>query len=343
MHGGDVQMKHKLSNSSNKYEVNGHICNTALDYPSVNNKCSLLVPILVIVLALLTVSRLVNAQGIPTQSYDLIQTIKADASYALSLPSDVAVHGDKIYIVDGANHRVMVFNLQGKYLFKFGGKGQKPGKMYYPVGIDAALDKRIYIADSGNHRIQIFSDSGRYISSFQVLKDGKPIRPIDVLRHSRTGHIIVSGANRLFTYKTSGKLLSTWGSNGVNEGEFRYPATLAELNDGRIAVVDVLNSRAQVFNIDGSISTTVGEWGVLPGQLFRPKGIAIDHLGNFFISDSYMNVVQKFSDGGQFIAVLGESGKPYDLTTPVGMTIYKNKLYVVEMKKHQVSVFQLVD
>lgn len=343
MHGGDVQMKHKLSRANNKYDVIGLICNVASDLFSIKNKCFSLAYLRVILLALLTATSIVNAKGIPTQSYDLINTIKGKADYILSMPSDVAVHADKIYIVDGAHHRVVVFDLQGKYLFKFGGKGHKPGEMYYPVGIDAALDKRIYIADSGNHRIQIFSDTGHYISSFQVLKGGTPIRPIDLLHHSRTGHIIVSGANRLFTYKTNGELLSTWGSNGVNEGEFRYPATLAELNDGRIVVVDVLNSRAQVFNMDGSISTIVGEWGVLPGQLFRPKGIAIDHLGNFFISDSYMNVVQKFSDGTQFIAVLGESGKPYDLTTPVGMTIYKNKLYIVEMKKHQISVFQLVD
>lgn len=107
-------------------------------------------------------------------------------------------------------------------------------------------------------------------------------------------------------------------------------------------MVDVLNSRVQVFNQDGTVSMVVGEWGVLPGQLFRPKGVAIDHKGNFYVSDSYMNVVQKYSDGGEFIAVLGDKGKPYEMLTPVGMTVYKNKLYVVEMRSHQVSVYQLV-
>jgi len=29
------------------------------------------------------------------------------------------------------------------------------------------------------------------------------------------------------------------------------------------------------------------------------------------------------------------------MLTPVGMTVYKNRLYVVEMKKHRVSVYQL--
>ncbi len=285
----------------------------------------------------------VSAKGIPTQKNIRILQLKGQGDSTLALPSDVAVHAEKIYVVDGSHHRVVVYDLRGNYLFQFGGKGEKPGEMNYPVGIDAAPDNRIYVADSGNHRIQIFTDKGKYLSSFPVKNKGKAIRPIDIIRHSRSGNIIVSGANRLLTYSPEGELLKKWGSNGVNQGEFRYPATLAELNDGRIAVVDVLNSRVQVFNLDGSVSMVVGEWGVLPGQLFRPKGVAIDHEGNFYISDSYMNVVQKYTDGGEFVAVLGENGKSYKMLTPVGMTVYKHKLYVVEMRKHLVSVYQLVE
>lgn len=260
---------------------------------------------------------------------------------ALALPSDVAIHSNKVYVVDGAHHRIIVYNLQGKVLFSFGEKGQKAGQFNYPVGIFAGKDKRIYVADSGNHRIQVFSEKGKFIDKFKVKVSGKEVRPIDVMYHSQSGKIIVSAANRLLTYSQNGKLLASWGSNGVNQGEFRYPATLTELDDGRIAVVDVLNSRVQVFNTDGSVSTVVGEWGVLPGQLFRPKGVAVDKRGNFYISDSYMNVVQKFSDGGEFISVLGEHGTPYKMLTPVGMSVYKNRLYVVEMRNNLVSVYQL--
>ena len=284
----------------------------------------------------------VFAQVIPTQKNTRVLQLQGQGDSALALPSDVAVYGGKVYVVDGGHHRVVVYDLEGNYLFQFGEKGQGPGQMNYPVGIDAAKDDRIYVADSGNHRVQIFTAMGKYLSSFKVKIKARGIRPIDIIRQSRNGNIIVSGANRLLTYSPKGKLLKTWGGNGVNQGEFRYPATLAELNDGRIAVVDVLNSRVQVFNTNGSISMMVGEWGVLPGQVVRPKGVAIDRKGNFYISDSYMNMVQKYSDGGEFIAVLGERGQPYEMLTPVGMTVYKNRLYVVEMRKHQVSVYQLV-
>jgi len=298
--------------------------------------------ILSLIIFLLIIAGPASAQAIPTQKNPKVLTLNNQGDTSLALPSDVAVHDEKIYVVDGSHHRVVVYNLQGKYLFDFGGKGDKPGQMNYPVGIDAAIDNRIYVADSGNRRVQVFTDRGKYLSSFKVNVKNKPVRPIDIIRHSRSGNIIVSGGNRLLIYSAKGKLLKEWGSNGISQGEFRYPAILAELNDGRIAVVDVLNSRVQVFNQDGTVSMVVGEWGVLPGQLFRPKGVAIDHKGNFYVSDSYMNVVQKYSDGGEFIAVLGEKGKSYEMLTPVGMTVYKNKLYVVEMRNHQVSVYQLV-
>ena len=251
---------------------------------------------------------------------------------------------DKIYVVDGGNHRIVVFDLNGKYLFQFGGKGSKNGQMNYPVGIFAATNKRIYVADSGNHRIQIFSADGSYLSSFNIESNKKPRRPIDVIRHSRTGNIIVSSSSHnLMVYSPNGKLLDKWGGNGMNQGEFRYPATISEMKDGRIAVIDVLNSRLQVFDVDGKVSMVVGGWGVLPGQLVRPKGVAIDRNDNFYISDSYMNLVQSFSETGEFIAVMGKKGQPYKMVTPVGMTVDNNKLYIVEMRKHKVSVYQLVN
>jgi len=261
----------------------------------------------------------------------------------LLLPSDVAVHKNKIYVVDGSHHRIAVYDLQGKFLFSFGSKGNKAGQFNYPVGIDAASNNRIYVADSGNKRIQIFSDKGVYLSDFKIKKEGERGRPIDVMRHAKTGNLIVTSSNHhLLIYSAKGKQLKRWGKNGSGRSEFRYPATLAEMKDGRIAVVDVLNSRVQVFNDDGTLSLVVGEWGVLPGRLFRPKGVAIDANDNFYISDSYLGVVQKYGDDGIFKAVLGDNGKPYTMLTPVGMTIYKNRLYVVEMKNNKVAVYQLV-
>ena len=56
-----------------------------------------------------------------------------------------------------------------------------------------------------------------------------------------------------------------------------------------------------------------------------------------------MNLIQSYSDVGAFVSVLGSQGKPYKMNTPVGIDINANRLYIVEMRDHSVSVYQLTD
>ena len=281
-----------------------------------------------------------SAADIPVNSHKKIFSF---GSEQLSLPSDVALLNNKIYVVDGSHHRIAVFDMDGQFLFAFGSKGKKAGQLYYPVGISAGSDQRIYVADSGNHRIQIFDKQGKFIAKFDVRFKGKKVRPIDVILHNKNHRLYVSAnkSHNILVYSRKGKLLDSWGGNGIAEAEFRYPATIEQMKDGRIAIIDVLNSRAQVFNPDGKLSLIVGQWGALPGRVVRPKGIAIDKHNTLYISDSYMGVVQSYTDEGRFTGVLGQGNRPDKLTTPVGMAAYKQRLYVVEMRANRVSVYQL--
>lgn len=60
-------------------------------------------------------------------------------------------------IADRSNHRVQIFQQNGTFVTKFGGKGQGDGLMRFPAGV--AVDKRghLYVADTFNDRIQVFS------------------------------------------------------------------------------------------------------------------------------------------------------------------------------------------
>jgi DNA-binding beta-propeller fold protein YncE len=89
----------------------------------------------------------------------------------------------------------------------------------------------------------------------------------------------------------------------------------------------------------------VGDWGVLPGQLFRPKGIAIDKDSAIYVCDSYTGVIQAFDSTGNLLGVLSdEKGVFLRLRTPVGMAFdRKGRLYVVQMELNRVSVFEIKD
>lgn len=278
--------------------------------------------------------------AIPTAELHPLFTL----SEGLALPSDVAVGGDgRIYVVDSGNHRIAVFERGGKRLFTFGSHGSGPGQLRDPVGIGIDASGKVYVADKGNHRIQIFAANGTYARALAVKAGGKNVAPVDVAVDAAGKTVYVTGNSnhKVMAFSPEGRLLYQWGGEGMNRGEFRYPATIVVGADGRVYVVDVLNTRVQVRDPNGSFYT-VGEWGVLPGQLFRPKGVALDRRGRVYVSDSYLDVVQVFNNAYQFLYVLGSGGKPQPLISAAGITVdSNNRLYVAEMLKHRVTVFEL--
>lgn len=263
---------------------------------------------------------------------------------SLVLPTDVEVYQSRIYIVDSGNNQLVVFDSEGNLQFSVGREGQGEGEFQDPVGIGIDHQGQIYVADTGNHRIQIFTAEGKYAGTIAVSSGGKPVRPIDVAVDPKTHNIFVTGNDnhKVMVFDRSGRLLRDWGGNGAQTGKFRYPATIAVTRNFDIAVVDVFNTRVQLFQRDGYFLVAIGEWGVLPGQLFRPKGIAVDQQGHIYVSDSYMNVIQVFNDSGKFLHVLKQEDSGRDLVTPTGIAVAaNNRLYVAEMLKHRISVYQL--
>ncbi|MFV1984577.1 MAG: NHL repeat-containing protein [Thiohalomonadales bacterium] len=304
----------------------------------------------IIVLMLILISSQIIAKPkikIKTKAVKHLFDITIANDMNLSLPSDVATLGEKIYIVDGDNHRILVFNESGKFLFSFGSKGNKDGQFFYPVGIFVANNGEIYVTDTKNYRIQKFTRLGRHILSFDSVsgkKKIKKVRPVDITVHEKTKEIFVTTKHHtIVVYNQSGKKIREWGGNGKQDSFFRYPGSIVNMSDNRVGVVDILNTRVQVFRNKGRFSFQVSKFGVQPGHLVRPKGIAIADDEKIYISDSYLDVIQVFTSSGKFQYVLGSNGKPYRFTSAAGISINKNKLLVVaEPFVNKVSVFKIL-
>ena len=267
----------------------------------------------------------------------------------MQMPTDVAIGlDDRVYVVDSGNNRVLCFSNDGEYLFAFGSLGEGEGQLLAPVGIATAADGSVFVADRGNKRIQIFDENGKFLTTIPTRSGDQDATPVDVAVDRSGKHIYVTITkpfHRVLVFGEGagkGEVTAIWGKPGSNLGEFRFPATIAVGPDRNIYVVDVFNSRAQVFRESGEPIVTVGAWGVTPGHLFRPKGIAIGSDGSVAISDSYLEVVQLFNDDTRFRAVLGEKGEFAHFTTPAGLAMdSRGRLYVVEMLANKVTVVQL--
>jgi tripartite motif-containing protein 71 len=282
----------------------------------------------------------------PACSAKPLHTITSD----FNNPSDVvAGKNGQVYVLDGVNNKVKVFNQKGAFLFSFGKTGTGKGALSFPLGIGIDRNDRIFIADSGNHRVQIFSPEGNYLSHFSTETTEKQIKPSDPtdLVVDSTGkkcYTIDNDNHWIFVYDLQkGQPVTTYGTMGMEKGEFRFPFLLDRDQEDRLYVVEVINTRVTVLDPDGKHRRTIGSWGVEKGEFYRPKGVAVDLQKRVFVSDSYLGVIQVFDQDGTFICALrDDKGAITKFVTPTGIFIDgKMKLYVVEMLANRVSVLQL--
>jgi DNA-binding beta-propeller fold protein YncE len=274
-----------------------------------------------------------------------------DIEHGFLQPSDTVVgKNHQVYVLDGVNSQVKVFDEKGSFLFSFGSRGAAKGQFESPVGITADSQGRVFVADTGNRRVQVFSAEGKAQSEFPItLKDAKhPCDPVDLALDEKRNRIYVvdNDNHRVLLYSLDTfAFLESWGKEGEGRQDFRYPFFIAVARDTSVLIVDVLNTRVQAWDPKGKAISTIGEWGVDVSQLYRPKGVCVDKDNRVFVSDSYLGAIQVFNRYGSFLSVAGdEAGKIIKWKTPVGLTIDdRQRLYVVDMIANRVCVYQILN
>ncbi len=81
-----------------------------------------------------------------------------------NLPRDLAIglHG-RLYVVDGGNFRVVVFDKEGRYLRSFGSVGKQYGQFARPKEVAVDRDGNVYVVDAAFGNFQIFSPEGELL------------------------------------------------------------------------------------------------------------------------------------------------------------------------------------
>lgn len=98
---------------------------------------------------------------------------------------------------------------------------------------------------------------------------------------------------------SSGHYLGAFGSVGSGPGQFLLPRHIATRED-RIYVVDQLNHRVNVYDLDGRSILAIGSYGPEPPNLNMPRGVAVDAGGKVYVSDSTAGTIKRFSASGAF-------------------------------------------
>jgi YD repeat-containing protein len=264
-----------------------------------------------------------------------------------------------VWVGDQNNGRVQRFDVAGQYIDQFGSKGSGEGQFSfaYPMGI-AASEGRIWVTDVNNHRVQEWVAAEELTTYTDVLYadsfgasgtgEGQFSYPAGV-EVAAVGNLWVADRNnhRIQRFDSKGEFVSQFGTLGTENGQLKYPADLAIEEDGEVLVLDRGNARAQRFSAAGEYLGQFGSKGTGNGQftspfnILGPEGIAIDHSGSIWVSDTYAGRVQKFSPSGEFIEVVGSKGEGEgQFGRPTAIDAGPDgRVWVTDAQYNRVSVF----
>lgn len=277
-----------------------------------------------------------------------------DGEWVLDGPSSIALDSSgNVYVVDQTNYRVQKFAPGGGAAilsFGTGISGNGADEFAIPTGVAVDSSGNVYVSDRNNNRVQKFAPTGgNAIQTFGTGVQGSGMDqlylPSGVAVDSAGNVYVVDEYNqRVQKFAPSGgSAILTFGTTGVagaGAAELHTPSDVFVDSSGNVYVVDETNHRVQKFGPSGgdAILTfgTTGSSGTGASQLYSPKGVAVDSVGNVYVADYNNDRVQKFGpSGGAAILTFGITDSPgngpNELNSPQDVVVDSaGNVYVVD-------------
>lgn len=217
-------------------------------------------------------------------------------------PSDIEVDTARslVYVVDAGSCRVLVFDLQGKFLRAVGRKGQGPGEFATPTGMCLTKDGGFAVADRDNNRIQLFGPDGKFSRSVTV-------------KGTRVADLIIADG-RFFTVPA--------------HGASAYSLTMGSESDNQ-PLVTVLDDQGQTV-LEISVADFPEKHPFVRAIKHRVS-LALSPQGRLFLPFYAMNLVHVFDTAGNKKGGFSRP-LPFKPTTPVLIEERSPEKGVVQMR-----------
>jgi DNA-binding beta-propeller fold protein YncE len=163
----------------------------------------------------------------------------------------MSIYDGRLYMAEAGNHRVDVFDLAGKFLFDFGGRGTEPGQFNNPEAAKVNSVGEVFVADLKNNRVQVFDKDGKFLRMWGASGSahGQFAAPA-CIGFDAFDNVYVTeiGNSRVQVFRPDGSFISAFGEAGDALGQLRNVHGIAvNPKTGRVFVADSDNHRIQVF------------------------------------------------------------------------------------------------
>ncbi len=280
--------------------------------------------------ALVLLAALLWATGAPAQPLRFILEATSAETYARPHDIVLSADGNRLYVADNGNHRIVV--LDARTLAELGVFGE--GEVAEPH--DVVFDRlgRLLVADTGNSRIAIYEVRGNGGNLVGELR-GTIRRPEGVDVHP-DGRVLATGA-------ASGNLaVFVDGREVASTGGFSAPHDVQVDGTGAIWVADSNNDR--IVRLDDTLAITRELKGE-PYAFNGPRYLDVDPTGRMFIADKYANMVKVVDMDGTLLQVLGtaQAGKGEGVfDRPEGVEIRDADLWISDTYNDRIVRYRVV-
>jgi DNA-binding beta-propeller fold protein YncE len=247
----------------------------------------------------------------------------------------------RIYVTDIGRGAVFVFDKPaGKLEVWDSVRGN--ARFVSPIGIIQGARDEVWVTDSELKGVFRLDKKGSILGEFghDILE-----RPTGIARDPQRGRVYVADtqAHDIKVFDDDGKLLNVIGQRGEDDGEFNFPTYLTFADD-KLYVTDTMNSRIQILDADGNFIAKFGKLGLNVGNLVRPKGVAVDSVGNIYVIESLYDNMLVFDKKGRTLLAIGGSGQGVgEFYLPSGIWIDNHdQVYIADMYNGRVTVLQFL-
>lgn len=266
----------------------------------------------------------------------------------------LGLKGNTLYITDGSNDRIKQCDINSGSCSTF-----VSGGFNWPGDVAVDSSGNVYVSDTDDFVIKKYNSSGSFLGIFAG-DNGVPYLT-DQSRFNAPHGIAIDNSNNIYIGTERGfrllKLASNgvaqwtvgqpgvWGNDNAHFGDFwAGPRNIAVGTTGKVYVADEGNHRVQIFNSNGSYSTTLGSYGSGNYQFDAPRGVAVDNNGNIYVADTDNHRIQVFNSSLTYIGTLGQTGVSGSdnahFDYPKGVTVDSNgNIYVADSINNRVQVF----
>jgi tripartite motif-containing protein 71 len=220
------------------------------------------------------------------------------------------------------------------------------GVMRQPEALAVSPSGRVYVGDQFTHKVQMFTSTGIFVGQWGSYGAGPgqfgAVGGLAIDRHGDV-YLVDCTHDRIEEFTATGDPIRTWGSTGTAADQLRLgggsgpsepPGGGIAVSDRYVYVADTRNDRIVRYSLDGSDPRVIAGRGTAPGEVMRPKGLAVTSGGAgeaLYVADNGNGRVQELTPGGRYVAQARSfPASPSTFQNAYDVAVGGNAVYVVD-------------